>query len=350
MFTIEMLPADYGDCLWIEYGEEKDRQRVLIDGGTTKTYPRLRERILQLPEKDRRFELFILTHIDADHIGGAVPFLKDTETGVELGDVWFNGWKHLPSDRLGAKQAEIFSTLIRDRDLDWNRSADGGPLEVLPGALPVYELPGGLRLTLLSPTREKLAKLRPKWEKELKHHGLVPGSKADYRQFLSGTRTTSTDVDRLADQPFRGDATAPNGSSIAVLAEFEGKSALLVGDAHAPVIAQSIETLLAERGEAKLRVDAFKVSHHASKGNISSDLVKLVDSERYLVSTSGARFNHPDREAIARMIKYGGERPQICFNYKSDANEVWAREDLQERYGYAALMPDESSPGLKLTL
>lgn len=351
MFSIEMLPADYGDCLWIEYGEGKEIHRVLIDGGTTKTYPRLRERLLQLPEEDRRFELFVLTHIDADHIGGAVPFLEDTDNGVDIDQVWFNGYKHLPADRLGAKQAEGFTGIIDERGLAWNRSMDGGRIMVGRDELPNYDLPGGMRMTLLSPTRPKLAKLRPHWEKELKRHGLIPGGGGAREQgFLSGSHTRSTDVDKLADAPFKGDQTAPNGSSIALLAEFGGKSVLLAGDAHAPVIEQSVRKLLADRGEERLRVDAFKVSHHASKNNVSSESIKLVDSARFLVSTSGARFHHPSPEAVARMIKYGGDQPRLCFNYKSTDNEVWAREDLQERYGYGVEMPDESSPGLKVIL
>ena len=33
MFTIEMLPAAHGDCLWIEYGSGQEVRRILIDGG-----------------------------------------------------------------------------------------------------------------------------------------------------------------------------------------------------------------------------------------------------------------------------------------------------------------------------
>ena len=42
MLRIEMLPAENGDCLWIEYGEENSPHRILIDGGTHGTYELLR--------------------------------------------------------------------------------------------------------------------------------------------------------------------------------------------------------------------------------------------------------------------------------------------------------------------
>ncbi len=35
MYTVEMLPAAQGDCLWVEYGPDgKIPARILIDGGT----------------------------------------------------------------------------------------------------------------------------------------------------------------------------------------------------------------------------------------------------------------------------------------------------------------------------
>ena len=105
---------------------------------------------------------------------------------------------------------------------------------------------------------------------------------------------------------FSGDDGAPNGTSIAVLAEYGGASALLAADAHAPVLVQSIRRLLASRRLEKLKVDVFKVSHHGSQNNVSSELVQLLDCPRYLISTNGDHFFHPDRQAIARILKYGG--------------------------------------------
>ena len=154
----------------------------------------------------------------------------------------------------------------------------------------------------------------------------------------AGTPSTSTDVDKLADTPFASDAAAPNGSSIALLAEFGGASVLLGADAHAPVLVESVRKLLRQRGVDRLRLDAFKVSHHASQNNLSTELLQLLDCKTYGVSTNGDHFCHPDREAIARIIKYGGDRPVLHFNYRTRFNDVWARPDLQERHGYTATL------------
>ena len=157
-------------------------------------------------------------------------------------------------------------------------------------------------------------------------------------------------MDELADADFDGDPSKPNGSSIGFLAEYEGKSALLVGDAHAPVLVDAIGRLLSDRQEERLRVNAFKLPHHASQNNLSQELLELLDCERYLVSTNGSYFDHPDREAIARVIKYGGEVPKICFNYRSEDNKIWDADRMHEPYDYEAVFPKDGEEGLLVDL
>jgi len=74
MLRVEMLPADRGDCLLIEYGATDEVEyRVLIDGGHANAYEEVQERLLQVPtdaEGRRQFELLVITHIDGDHVDG----------------------------------------------------------------------------------------------------------------------------------------------------------------------------------------------------------------------------------------------------------------------------------------
>ena len=127
-------------------------------------------------------------------------------------------------------------------------------------------------------------------------------------------------------------------------------SVLLGADAHAPVLATSIRKILKERQADRLTIDAFKVAHHASQNNLSIELLQLLKCQRYLISTNGDHFSHPDREAIARIIKYGGNRPSLYFNYRSKTNEVWAQSDLQEKYRYLTCYPESGVGGIKLPL
>lgn len=333
---IQMLPAQYGDCLWIEYGTDPRRaSRILVDCGTPGTSSRLLAKIESLPTADRAVELFILTHIDDDHIGGAVPFLQAEMGGLAIGEVWFNGFKHL-GGFLSAEQGEQFSTLIEARHVPWNTRAGGGAI-VVKDVPPEHVLPGGLKLTLLSPTGDKLETLRRRWERELQAKGMVPGAGVDPEDLLGGDpHAHSTDVDAMAALPFKSDTAAPNGSSIAVLAEFEGKSLLLAADAHPPVLEASVRMLLEKRGLDRLPLSALKVSHHGSHGNTSPELLRLLDCPRYLISTNGQKFEHPHRVTVSRIIKTSGPRPHLFFNYFVEGkNAVWADPALQERHRYA---------------
>jgi hypothetical protein len=366
MFTIQMLPAAHGDCLWIEYGTPGEVHRVLIDGGVAPTYEALRAKIKALPEDQRRFELLVVSHVDADHIEGIVKLLSADAMDATFEDVWFNGYKHLtegsPVD-FGGLQGEYLSSLIHKRKLPWNK-AFGGHAVVVPeqGKLPVVELAGGLKLTLLSPNHQTMAKMAEAWEDEVKAAGLDPESPGIAQEALAhletrGKRLVATsfaepqgpDVEALASDPYKGDTAPANGSSIAFLVEYGGKSVLLAADAHSEVLIPNVQRLLADRGGSVLSMDAFKLPHHGSRANLSPALLALLKSHDVLVSSNGAKFEHPDAEAIARVIK-AGWKPTFHFNYRSDETKPWADAETRQQYGYEARYPDGKEGGLLVTL
>ena len=120
MFSIEMLRANEGDALWVEYGDPAAPNRILIDCGYKSTYREILDRLDA--DAALAFELFVLTHIDADHIAGAVPFIADARvTPQRIGEVWFNSRKHL-SDKLGVEQAEYFTHSLAKRKFRLERS------------------------------------------------------------------------------------------------------------------------------------------------------------------------------------------------------------------------------------
>lgn len=350
MFRIEMLLAGHGDCLWIEFGDPKAPRRMLIDGGAVGTYKRaLRERLRGLPEKERRFELLVVTHIDADHITGILELLEDSETRFQAKDIWFNGYRHLPDEKpetLGPVQGETLTDLLVKRP--WNSEFKGAAVVVqADGNLPRLELEGGLVLTLLSPTPGKLADLKPEWEKEVRKAGLDPnqprpGEVASPEGFeLLG----SPDVEALAAEAFAEDTAKPNGSSIAMLAEFGGRRLLLTGDAHPGIMTAAIKRLA---GGGRLAVDACKLPHHGSKSNVNRQFLQALDCKQWLFSTNGAHFRHPDRQSVARVIRWGGTQPELTFNYRTRYNDMWDGKPLREQYGYKVAYPASDAEGIVL--
>jgi beta-lactamase superfamily II metal-dependent hydrolase len=366
MFRIEMLPARQGDALWIEYGDPAAPSRVLIDAGTPPTYSVIKNRILRLAPGSRSIELFIVTHIDTDHIGGALKLLADRAAGFEPSEVWFNAWRHLqaeaPDDRLGPVDGEILSELLDHRGLRWNEAFSGGPAVVTArGPLPACDLPGGMTLTLLSPGPAQLLDLRRKWVRVVQDAGLdpsQPGRAGEALAALAARKGVRLDrlggeqvnVTKLAESPFVPDRAEANGSTIAVLAEFDGKSALLAGDGFAEVIAANVRRLVQERRRHKLAVDAVKLPHHGSRHNLNSELLSLLACRNYLFSTNGAIFGHPDREAVALVIAEGGADPTLLFNYRTEVTAVWDDPRLMRQYGYKVIYPVGDNTGLTVDL
>lgn len=354
MFTIEMLPASMGDALWIEYGEGAAINRVLIDGGTPGTRAEVERKLQGLDEP--RLELLVVTHVDSDHVGGVVELLERDATGVRPHDVWFNALQHLPTggfEELGAVQGERLSTWLEAHDeVGWNAAFKGAAVCIPDDErqpLPACELEGGLHLTVLAPGSPELAALRPAWEKELAAAGMLEGVPAAVVEpEPAGLEElgvpTPQDVRDWAAAETELDTTPANGSSICLLAEFAGRSALLLGDGHADVIAVGIERLLEQRGLQQLAVDVVKLPHHGSRRNVTAGFIGSVRSERFLVSTNGSVYHHPDREAIARTIVSSKDPVTICFNY-AERIPPWDEPVYREEFGYS-IDPPEDGPGL----
>ncbi len=307
------MPAQQGDAIWLEYGKPSALHRVLIDAGTPATAPLIRKRIEKLAPRDRRFDLLVITHVDTDHIGGVLKLLSNLPSQRQFDDVWFNGWPQIRSARssiLGPVDGEILSTALEKKKLPWNECFNETAV-MLPksGTPPQRTLRGGMKLTVLSPGELQLVKLRAEWKSVVEDAGLDPKNRNRWKNLLAaaahkGVKSSilgEPSVETLARSKFDPDTAPANGSTIALLAEFDGKSVLLSGDAYAPVLVDAIARLRKTRGISKLKVDLFKLPHHGSSGNINSDLLAALPSPRYVFSTSGAIFGHPDDEAVARV-------------------------------------------------
>jgi beta-lactamase superfamily II metal-dependent hydrolase len=361
MLRVEMLPAGHGDCLWISYGSGREPHHVLIDGGPAATYPALRERVLELPVDRRELELLVVTHMDADHIGGVLELLRDKDLHLNIKGIWFNAWRHLElggQDILGPVQGEMLSVLISERELAWNTQYGGGSVAVPhAGRLSRVDLAGGLRLVVLSRKPEGGIRLRSHWARAVRDAGMEPGSAVDARKELKRGRPNNLlgsrpvpKVRELAESPSSEDDSVPNGSSIAFFAEFGGLRCLLAGDAHPHVVAAGVRRYQTELGTANLTTDALKLSHHGRKSNTSLELLKLLNTRNYLFSTSGAYFNHPNAETVARAILQWGHGTKLCFNYRSESTGLWDDRRLVETHRYTPLYPPCGSRGLAIEL
>lgn len=382
--SIVVYPAKNGDCFLISYGEqEKEQKHLLIDCGyadTIKNY--LKEDLTRIDKKGEILEKLILTHIDADHIQGAIRLLKDNNSQkfIEIKEIWHNTFRHLFEKkqlRIHKNQEKILEQIIQ-RGYPAKKSEIKGEQEISAeqgttvGAL---ILRGGYswnsdfdrnaictdfqreiivdekaKLLLLSPNKEKLEKLKNLWKDELQRYGVNydSGSSEFYDDAFEMAMTWEKEmpkkrptrisavketIEELLQLPFEEDTTPTNGSSIAFLLQIQEKKILFLADAHPDLIVQSLKEY---QKDGIIMFDFIKVSHHGSFNNVSKDLLEKIDAPKYLISTNGGRHNHPDKETIAHIISRPSDfHRKIYFNYVTDNSKYFDRDDWKKTYNYS---------------
>lgn len=350
--TVEALPAGYGDSILVTCARRGRPWRLLVDTGPDECWPTLKARLAQIPPDKtgkRRIDLAIISHIDHDHIGGAGALFSDRELRLTFGDIWFNA-PVMPASR-GVAEGRSLAKLLgaTDAALPWNK-AWGGRHAVTSADPPFVELPqaaGKPKLTLLSPTPAKLTALFKVWKREVARLREAPA----HEPTPVPRSREALDLAALAAKATAVDSAPANGSSIALLLEHRGVSVLLAADAHPGVLTSAVRALAARRGAAlPLQVDAFKLSHHGSRANVTTALLAAVQAQHYIVSTNGAIFRHPDDEAIARVILHGGLGREIVFNYATAKTVKWGDAQMQQAHGYGTRLPKNGEPGVLIEL
>jgi hypothetical protein len=257
-------------------------------------------------------------------------------------------------------EGEIFSAQLDKRGWNWNKAFDEKAVVVRPrGRLPKRELPGGMTLTLLSPTRHRLEVLRDEWEKVVEEAGLEAGvqdenlEEAARRRGIPDLLGDRLDVEELAAERLLPDKAPANGSTIAVLAEYgtgsDRKSCLLTGDAHPDVFEEGLRRLCTDRRVERIAVEALKVPHHGSRFNVSTAALDLIETDRYLFSTNGKQTDHPHLEGVARTIARG-PGSTLYFNYRSDFTTPWDDRRLRRKHDYKTVYPEAGTNGLTVEL
>lgn len=282
-----MLPARQGDAIWLKWGQNTLTHQMLIDMGTKQVGMQIREELGTLDKRRAIFELLVITHVDGDHIGGCLSCLSNDDSAPLplFKDIWFNGWVHLSGGQVrfnsqqkhlldanndlesyGPVQGEIFSQWLGSRN--WNKAFKKSVCRNSKTGLPKVILDGGLKITVLGPTPERLSELRPKWKEEVENAikkgrlERLPLGLESYGSALQLDFELEEDLKMLAETVNDTDKSKANGTSIILLLEHQGVRILLSGDAYASDIIHGLS--LVNQGE-RIRLDAFKLPHHGSK-------------------------------------------------------------------------------------
>lgn len=361
MFRLKMYAAKNGDSFLVN----ADGTYILIDAGFASTYQDFIATDLALLAKaGGRLDLVVCTHIDADHIGGLLEFFSLNGTpdkrGIEVAAVWHNSLRSLPPpaaqpdglhDRMvleairrrgfqgvatsspnpiSARQGSSLAKLLRQYGYTWN-SGDGTSC-ISEGSSPVF-LSNNVGVQVIGPKAARLEELRDLWLRELRKLGYKGSSQPSdliddaYEMWCAtlplpsvpqATPITANSSRRLADV-YTADASIPNGSTIALIISTGNTRLLFLGDAWAEDVVDRLKAL--QPTAAPLIFDAIKVSHHGSLHNTSVELLSIVDSPCFLISSDGSRHGHPDFEVLAEIV----DRPapfkrHLFFNYETAAS------------------------------
>lgn len=386
---IEMFPASYGDSFFVSCGD-KNKTHLLIDSGFSSTYTEyIRDRLQQLRKSGERLTLLVVTHIDADHLSGALKLLEENGHSssphiISIDQIWHNSYKHLQWEKNGnptelssremkildairaqgfprelkkaenqeepisAKQGSSMASLILKGDYLWN-SIFGGKA-VSADNLQLVHLNDDVRITLLTPTFHELKQLEKYWRKELyklgyKNELIQDGIFDDAFEFLVSREKRSSifnfqkkisfakaSIEALAQSEFVEDTSVVNGSSISFILHCKDKKILFLGDSHPSSIERQLRTLYDEK---PIWFDAVKVSHHGSNGNTSPSLLQWIDSANFFISTNGAIYQHPDMESVARIVSRETKiRRNLIFNYGTPVSAYMDDEERKEKYNY----------------
>ncbi len=373
-----MYPAEEGDAFLVSFGEFHE-VNIMIDMGLSKTYTNcIRADLLALKNNGKKIDLLVITHVDEDHIQGAIRFFEENgpeQKIIEVSEVWHNSYRHLQFEKeksrmtndeqlsleqlklqnqsrksdgisdISVVQGTTLARLLYANGVNWNTSF-GDNAVCIDNSFECF-IPD-INIKLLSPNKEKLSRLSKHWLNKLNSMSYDFSINDDeifddafelYMQYIRDDVATTSNIssskehfDIVGLAAVEGeDKSKTNGSSISFILEYAGKKLLFLGDSHEDIIFDEL-TLLQATGYL-LHFDVVKISHHGSNNNISKRLLDLIQSQRYLISTNGLKHSHPNLEAISK-IAMAGHRKLILTNYSHEKLDCFAVPALKEKYKY----------------
>lgn len=368
MIQIKMFAAKNGDSFLLKMSGSTE-SAILIDAGYTSTFEKLILPELQLLRTSgQALDLVIATHIDSDHILGLLEFFSlngnsQTPNLIEVKSVWHNSLRSIPFQRslnelssqdkqvlkaicslgfpkpsaktqevneISGKQGSSLAALLLSGQYNWNHG-DGS--KAISSESPQIRLNENISIKVLGPPLERLQSLRVKWMSELARRGCLGEVTQDQYfddafEFLSASEKANLQVREIGSrcldelelqEAYEADKALNNGSSITVIIENSINKLLFLGDAWAEDV---IESLRQHNSSTKpMYFDAIKISHHGSVCNTSPELLTLIDSSHFLISSDGSKHNHPDFPVLKEIV----DRPSnfvrhLHFNYSTDAS------------------------------
>ena len=272
MIKMKLLKAQKGDCIIIEYGDQKIIHRIIIDSGDQKKCNTpLGNYIKGVKKENQIIDLMVLTHYDNDHINGFLALLENSIIdSSSVKKVWMNYGTEL------SKQAESTNVLkftvtetncktTAEKGKDFYDYLNEKGIELKSVIYLNQELSvEGARFIILSPSLKQIERML----KEVK--------KID---------------DRV-------------------------------------VFLDNEEPVLKTAGSNKDFEDC-KLSHHGSNYNTSNELIQLLDCQNYIICSNWSG-DRPGKQCLSRVVVNNDKKTNFFCNYFH--KEVFTKDEM-EKYG-----------------
>lgn len=388
---IKMYPAQNGDAFLLS----TNRTNILIDGGYPSTFNSyIHKDLRELAARNACLNLVIITHIDADHIGGIIRLLasngdSNVKNIISIEDVWHNSLRSLTSvnqtalppedlevidaiikrghpkefsslpgfNEISARQGSTLATLIKAGGYVWNRT--DGTQSICTDSVQLKQFQDGL-VRVLTPSRVRLNSLIKSWQQDLRRYGFtgpVGTNQAIDDAFelnfehsnkmkAKGEILISAGCNKSLEEIYKPDDSPTNASSIATIIELDGIRLLMLADALAEDILMEVHRLKSQ-GEVMM-FDAIKISHHGSNYNTSPELLSVIDAPRYFISSDGSKHNHPDIELLRAIVdREASFTRTLYFNYSTpESREI---RDFQATTGATFIVEENATGWIEIT-
>lgn len=356
---IKFFQAECGDASYIRFlGNDNKYHNVFIDSGYERTFRHALENEIQnIVGNNETIDLWIISHIHDDHIGGVVKYIdaiKDGEYTDIVNQYLYNPPRIYDFEKTVLNISEFVSIGQGDKFYEYLKSNDKLLQYDITNSIVPIEL-YGLKLTILSPTVDKLDSLRSKYSLDL-NKSLEREEDAGISEAVTSKQNDyKTLINNFELAKWKEDNSVENGSSISVLAEFKNNKILWLADSHPSDIVTSLNKMGFNQ-DNKIRCDWVKVTHHGSKGNNSDTLYNLIDCNNFLFSVNGEnKHNLPSKECIARILRNKQRPKNVKYNFHFTYNNHTLRsifnledESIFNKLNFEVFYSDEKSVTISL--
>ena len=361
----------------------------MVDCGTTSCWENaLRPYLIKLKSSGKKIDFAVLSHIDSDHIGGALHLFADPEMRSLIGEVWYNSLRHLASQNIkasltkneqailssmatigcemrdvtsgeiSANQAMQLTELLDEAKVTWNRCSNNNAICSNTRSL---RLAPNIQIDFLLPSKVAMKSLLQEFQYELnkRHMGMpvVATSESEhvfeamfYNQRdtqissnpIAGETPSLNDIEKWAIEAAKPDLSVTNASSIAFIVLYGDHALLFPGDATAEELLPALSCWKTITNHS-LFFDVIKLPHHGSMNNCLP-LFDLIDGKYFLISTDGRKYAHPSKETLAKIVSRSCDfQRHLIFNYPNEMYYLFSDLQMEQKYRYSTEVQTEST-------